>query len=136
MKNLMMAAAVVLISVTTLFAQADAPYPVKDAFKQAHPTANKAMWSTEGSDYKVSYFDDAGLQHYKIYDINQQLLSHQFQLVGSDIPAKISSHYKKLKASEGNYKVWSIVDSDGKTTYKGEYNETVTNFDQNGEVQK
>ena len=137
MKKLILAICVVILSATYSFAQqGQIPHHVMDAFKQAHPMAFQAMWSNDGANYKVGYFDESKMQHFKVYNDNEQLISHTYEVVAGNIPAPIHDYYKKLDAIEGSYKVWTVIDNSGKTSFSVEYNNAITNFDESGKVIK
>ncbi|HQV99549.1 MAG: hypothetical protein KBF92_01290 [Bacteroidia bacterium] len=136
MKKVILALFVLIISTGTLIAQTQIPHHVMDAFKQTHPFANYATWTTEGVNFKVSYFDDSKMQNFKVYDSNDQVISHTYEVIGNVIPAEITAHYQKMNAIDGSYKVWIVVDKNGNKSYSADYNNVITNFDKSGSIQK
>ncbi len=136
MKKIIFALSFILLSVGNLFAQSQVPHHVMDAFKQSHPNAFRSTWSVEGTNFSVSYYDETKLQHYKVYNSNDQIISHKYEVVGTNIPASINDHYKKLNAVDGSYKVWTVIDKEGNTSFSTDYNNVNTNFDKSGKVLK
>lgn len=122
MKKVTLLAIALMFTAGSILAQSSIPYNVMDQFKQSHRTVDFVTWSNEGSDFRVHYYDEAKVEHVKVYDANVQMLRHEFVLAANEIPAEVSTQLSKTVKNSSEVKVWAVVDQNNKTTYFSENN--------------
>ncbi len=110
------------------FSQTQIPHHVQDQFKQTNPTADRMTWSVDGANFIVHYYDQEMLEHNKVYDSNDNVIHHDFELSNSSIPESIASKVAKDRAITPNLKVWGTTDQQNKTTYYSSNGELIINY--------
>ncbi len=110
------------------FSQTQIPHHVQDQFKQTNPTADRITWSVDGVNYRVHYYDQDMNEHFKIYDSNDSVIRHDYEISGSSIPAAIAEKIAKDKSTSATIKVWGFIDQQNKTTYYSTNGEQIINY--------
>lgn len=94
----------------------DLPADITQDFSAKYPNMTKVDWEKDGKHYKVTFNVDQWA-HQLVYDQNGKIISQQFGLPLSELPADVFGGLKKnfpdLKISEVNQ-----IEEKGKVSYK------------------
>src|SRR5476651_1375245 len=94
----------------------DLPADITQDFSAKYPNMTKVEWEKDGKHYKAT-FNVEQFSHQLVYDQNGKMISQQFGLPVSNLPADVVSGLKKnfpdLKIAEADQ-----VEEKGKVSYK------------------
>ena len=94
----------------------DLPADITQDFSTKYPNMTKVDWEKDGKHYKATFSVDQWA-HQLVYDQNGKMISQQFGLPVSSLPADVFDGLKKnfpeLKVAEANQ-----VEEKGKVSYK------------------
>ena len=107
------------------------PPVVEQKFVLEHPDS-KAVWETEGSNFRAKFINPVNnLGYITVYDPQGNIIRREREMETDEVPAKVATYMQKNTRGQG-FVVWSVVDSVGSLSYYSPRPEGTIVFDKSG----